>query len=180
MLRPADVVRIRQRVNVTAMWHRCACPRPADPARDTRSPLAPAGALIMVTAGEDGTEDLYRPTPFERLAIVDDLLGRRETALEQAGLIAPTKALLLAGGRVLECAIDRSEHDGLAGYHSRGLFDPFDVPGHDTWLTLARGPAGDDVLYAWIPREFVADADAGIWASATRCMRWVDEAELKA
>jgi hypothetical protein len=180
MLRPADVLRIRQRASVTAMWYRTACPRPADPARDTRSALAPAGALVMVTVAESGTEDLYRPTPFERLAIVDDLLARREAALEASGGIAPAKSLVLAGGRVLECAIDRSDHDGLAGYHSRGLFDPFDVPGHDTWLALARGPAGDDLLYAWVPREFVGDADAGIWASATRCMRWVDDGELKA
>ncbi|HYE21477.1 MAG TPA: hypothetical protein VEA69_23720 [Tepidisphaeraceae bacterium] len=179
MPRPADVVRIRQRVNVTAMWYRSAHPRPTDPARDTRSHLAPAGALVMVTTGADGTEDLYRPTSFERLAIVDDLLTRREQALEASGLIAPTKVLMLAGGRVLECAIDRSEHDGLAGYHSRGLFDGFDVPGHDTWLALLRGDDGHDLLYAWVPREFVADADAGLWASATRCMRWVDESGFK-
>lgn len=169
---------LRQRLNTTALWYRSACANPTDPARDTRSALAPAGHLLMVTHDSTGTEDLYRPTPFERLAMVDDLASRREKALEAIGLIAPTKTLLLAGGRLLECLLDRSDHDGLGHFHSRGLFDPYDIPGHDTWLMLKHSDAGD-TLIAWIPPAFLPDAEAAIWASPSQCLRWLADEEIK-
>jgi len=175
---PLNFPLLRQRLNTTALWYRTACARPADPARDTRSDLAPAGHLVMLTTDSTGAEDLYRPTLFERLAILDELTARREKALQASGMIAPTKNLMLAGGRILECLLDRSDHDGLAHYHSRGLFDSFDIPGHDTWLLLTPTEAGDS-LFAWIPAPFLPDAEAAIWASPSECLRWVKEDELK-
>jgi len=174
---PLNLALLRQRLNTTALWYRSACPKPTDPARDTRSALAPAGHLLMLTTDDAGTEDLYRPTPFERLAIVDDLAFQREKALEATGMIAPTKTLMLAGGRILECLLDRSDHDGLSQYHSRGLIDAFDIPGHDTWLMLTRTEASDTLL-AWIPPPFLHDADAAIWASPSQCLRWINEKSL--
>ncbi len=126
-----------------------------------------------MTTAADGRDEVYRPSTFERTALIDELARRREREMEKAGLIAPGKALLLAGGKILEYRLDQSDHDGLARYHSRGLFDEFDIPGHDSWLMLVRSEFGD-VLLAWIPREFIEDAEAGMWACPSKCLRWVE------
>jgi hypothetical protein len=124
--------------------------------------------------------EIFRPTTLQRQLLVDEVATKRERLLEAAGIITPTKTLLLAGGKILAAHLDDSDWDGLSAYHSQGLVDPYDVPGHDTWLNLHRTPdRNTDTLLAWIPREFLDRAESAIWSNPRKCLEWFNEDALR-
>ena len=177
-LSPRDVPAIRQRVAEAVFFFRLE-PRRNDPNQHTRTTsIAPNGAMVLEYETPDGKSEIFRPKTLERQLLIDQVAAARQKQLEAAGMIVPTKTLLLAGGRVLACYLDDSDWDGLSGYHSRGLVDAYDVPGWDTWLHLYRTDRGDTLL-AWIAPQFLDHAEAAIWANPRKCLEWFKEDALR-
>jgi hypothetical protein len=173
-----DIPTIRRRVAEAVFFFRLDSER-SDPASHTRTAsIAPAGAMVLEFETPAGQPEVFRPTTVERQLLIDQVAGAREKQIEAAGMIAPGKTLLLAGGRILACHIDDSDWDGLSSYHSKGLVDAYDVPGWDTWLHLYRTERGDTLL-AWIAPQFLEHADAAIWANPRKCLEWFREDELR-
>jgi len=177
-LSPRDIPTIRQRLAQTVFFFRLL-PDRDDPALHTRTPaIAPSGAMVLEFETPTGQSDVFRPTTLERQLLVDQVAAARERQIQAAGLIAPTRTLLLAGGRILAAHLDDSDWDGLSSYHSKGLVDAYDVPGWDTWLHLYRTERGDTLL-TWIPPHFLEHAEAAIWANPRKCLEWFNEDALR-
>ena len=177
-LSPRDIPTIRQRLAQAVFFFRLE-PDRDDPARHTRTPaIAPSGAMVLEFETASGESDVFRPTTLERQLLVDQVAAAREKQIAAAGMIAPSKMLLLAGGRILAAHLDDSDWDGLSSYHSKGLADAYDVPGWDTWLHLYRTERGDTLL-AWVPPQFLEHADAAIWANPRKCLEWFNEDALR-
>ena len=179
-LPPRDIPVIRTRLAQTVFFFR-ESPKLTNPQTQTRSPtLAPAGAMVLESPTTTGDPEVFRPTTLQRQLLVDEVANKRERILEAQGVLTPTKTLLLAGGKILAAHLDDSDWDGLSAYHSQGLVDPYDVPGHDTWLHLHRAPdRNTDTLLAWIPREFLDHAESAIWSNPRKCLEWFNEATLR-
>ena len=174
-----DIPAIRKRLAEAVFFFRLD-PDRGDPARHTRTAaIAPSGAMVLEFETPSGESDVFRPTTLERQLLVDQVAAARERQVEAAGIIAPTKTVLLAGGRILATHLDDSDWDGLSSYHSKGLVDAYDVPGWDTWLHLYRTERGDALL-CWVPPQFLDHADAAIWANPRKCLEWFDEGALRA
>jgi hypothetical protein len=83
-------------------------------------------------------------------------------------------------GRLLVYFPDADLCDGAAELESRGFFDGNNCPPWDTWVALFTSPAESNsfgnVLVAWVPATFEADAAAGIDVNPEECIQWLDAA----
>jgi hypothetical protein len=80
-------------------------------------------------------------------------------------------------GKILVVAIDNSVTDGASEVCSEGLIDIYDCPPIDTWFHLTHESTGR-ILYAWIPREFVYQAEEAIKVNCVDCIQWFYEIQL--
>jgi hypothetical protein len=76
-------------------------------------------------------------------------------------------------GKILVAEIDATVTDGASEVSSDGLIDIYDCPPIDTWFHLTHEPPGR-LLYAWIPREFVYQADEAIKVNCVDCIQWFE------
>ncbi len=74
-------------------------------------------------------------------------------------------------GKILVVKIDDSVTDGASEVCSEGLIDIYDCPPIDTWFHLKQESIGR-LLYAWIPIEFVYQADEAINVNCVDCIHW--------
>jgi len=77
-------------------------------------------------------------------------------------------------GSILVAAIDDTVTDGASEVCSEGLIDVYDCPPIDTWFYLKNSSAGR-LLFAWIPREFVYQANEAIKVNCMDCIHWWQE-----
>jgi hypothetical protein len=88
----------------------------------------------------------------------------------------------LAGGRLLLYFPDANLADGAAEAETGGFFDIENVPPWDTWVGLFRDERADisyaDYLVSWVPREFVASVDRGIYVNPEECILWLSDANV--
>jgi len=64
-------------------------------------------------------------------------------------------------GRILVAEIDHTLTDGASEVASDGLIDVYDCPPIDTWFYFANDSA-TRTLFAWIPQQFVYNANEAI------------------
>jgi hypothetical protein len=79
-------------------------------------------------------------------------------------------------GRILVAQIDCTVTDGASEVSSMGLIDVYDCPPIDTWFYLLDN-INERLLFAWIPNEFVYDANQAIEVNCVDCLSWFDEKE---
>jgi len=91
---------------------------------------------------------------------------------------APTRDL--CGGRLLVYWPDMDLADGAAEAESRGFFDVNNCPPWDTWVAFVQYPAEHEQSYlvAWVPREFIELADAGIQVIPEECVKWLADSDV--
>jgi len=77
-------------------------------------------------------------------------------------------------GNILVVEIDNSVTDGASEVCSDGLIDIYDCPPIDTWFHLTHESTGR-LLYAWIPREFVYQANEAIKVNCVDCIQWFEK-----
>jgi hypothetical protein len=78
-------------------------------------------------------------------------------------------------GKILVVEIDCSMTDGVSEVSSDGLIDVFDCPPIDTWFYFDN-ESSPRLLYAWIPREFVYQANQAILVNSVDCIDWYEPA----
>lgn len=81
-------------------------------------------------------------------------------------------------GRILVAEIDNTVTDGASEVCSDGLVDVYDYPPIDTWFHLEKNPNGR-LLFAWIPKEFVYNANEAIAVNCMDCLYWYDEQQIE-
>lgn len=85
----------------------------------------------------------------------------------------------LRGGRLLVYFPDQELADGAAEVESRGFLDVNNAPPWDTWVAFIQHVgSGQSHLISWVPREFLALADAGIRVNPEECILWLDDADV--
>lgn len=77
-------------------------------------------------------------------------------------------------GRILVAEIDNTVTDGASEVSSEGLIDVYDCPPIDTWFYLTNGSTGR-LLFAWIPKQFLYNANEAIKVNCVDCLRWFEE-----
>ena len=145
----------------------------------------PAGSLrtkalkpdLVVLANEnDGWWDASVVNPTEK---VDQLCRKRDTLMESSTRepLENERRLeleALSKGRVLRFYPHESLCDGAAWQSSAGFFDQWNIPPWDTWFWYAVRPDGLQILYSWVPPEFVHLAAAGVSVNPECCLEWLD------
>jgi hypothetical protein len=79
-------------------------------------------------------------------------------------------------GRILVAQIDCTVTDGASEVSSMGLIDVYDCPPIDTWFYLSDN-INDRLLFAWIPNEFVHQANQAIEVNCVDCLSWFNREE---
>jgi len=77
-------------------------------------------------------------------------------------------------GQILVAEIDNTVTDGASEVCSEGLVDIYDCPPIDTWFYLTHNSTGR-FLFAWIPKEFVYNANKAIEVNCVDCLHWFNE-----
>ena len=129
--------------------------------------------------------DELRPSYLEnsRESSVRTVASRRERAVKLDPASGPASR---RAGRLLVYFPDANLADGAAEVASRGFFDVDNVPPWDTWIALANdGPAIVDSSFheyviAWVPRELIGEAQAGIDVNPEECIVWLDDVDVRA
>jgi hypothetical protein len=75
-------------------------------------------------------------------------------------------------GEILVAEIDNTIWDGASEQCSEGLVDVYDLPPIDTWFYIKQGSSTRN-LYAWIPKEFIYQANDAISVNAVDCLSWL-------
>lgn len=76
-------------------------------------------------------------------------------------------------GRILIAQIDDTVIDGASEASSDGLIDIYDCPPIDTWFYLTEN-AGGRILFAWIPKQFINNANDAIEVNCVDCLKWLE------
>jgi len=131
----------------------------------------PAVRKLIPTLTDD---DYLAMLGAEATLIVDELCIRRRRVLAAWNATHPTTT----NGRILfSAAPTEMVFDGVSQAESRGFFDEHDLPPWDLWLGYGRDPADNRwKLVAWVPAEYVGDAQRGIDVNAFECLSWGDSA----
>ena len=106
-------------------------------------------------------EEVFIDTLSERVNLV--LLMRKR----MANFI---QTPLSISGRLLAFYPYLTMYDGVAEQVSNGFFDSDDVPPPEFWLSLK-----DEVLLAFIPDEFIKQANQGVENSMSGCLEWLSD-----
>lgn len=148
-----------------------------------RTPLAESIVWASECSSELGRTQLGRFWSEHDVGRVSTAVEERRQLLVKGGwILSPPRAQRQAGGRLLLMWPDETLWDGASMAASQGLFDEYDWPAPDLWVTLlsdshiprrARGPC----LVAWIPPDFIQLADIGIRVNCTDCIGWADTVE---
>lgn len=77
-------------------------------------------------------------------------------------------------GKILVAEIDNTVTDGASEVCSEGLIDIYDCPPIDTWFYLSQNSTGR-LLFAWVPKQFVYNANQAIEVNCVDCLYWYDE-----
>lgn len=77
-------------------------------------------------------------------------------------------------GKILVAEIDNTVTDGASEVCSDGLIDIYDCPPIDTWFYLLHNLTGR-LLFAWVPKQFVYNANKAIEVNCVDCLHWYDE-----
>lgn len=90
----------------------------------------------------------------------------------------------LKGGRLLCYFPDADLCDGAAEQESDGFFDIHNTPPWDTWIGYFsdRSDSGggyENYLLAYVPKQLLAVAAAGIRVNPEECIMWLDDTEVK-
>ncbi len=122
--------------------------------------------LVVLVSENDGWWNTAVPNPRAK---VNELCRIRDAMIVQGGddPRPPT------GGRVLLFYPHESLCDGAAWQSSNGYFDHWNIPPWDTWFWYAKTPEGRDVLYSWVPAEFVELASVGVSVNPEECLVWL-------
>jgi hypothetical protein len=153
------------RLSQTKDW----CTRPGrgnDAALSLRTPsLMPS---LIVKDGDyqpSWNYDLAHPeVEVERLCI-------RRLALVEVSDRASNMSSSMTG-RVLLFYPRETLCDGSADVNSKGYFDDWNIPPWDTWFYFDRLEDGKEVLYCWVPDDFLHLAEAGVSANPEQCLAW--------
>jgi hypothetical protein len=76
-------------------------------------------------------------------------------------------------GRILVAEIDNTVIDGASEVCSEGLIDVYDCPPIDTWFYLTNNST-ERILFAWIPKQFVHNANEAIKVNCVDCLYWFE------
>jgi hypothetical protein len=125
----------------------------------------------------DLTPSLEEFPKLDALASAVERLSARRAEL----LGGATPSAEGAGGRLLVCEYQVSLCSGESEGDSDGFYDINDRPPWDLWIATGKQPASAgmivadpaDALFAWVPAEFVARAQAGIDANPYECIYWL-------
>lgn len=76
-------------------------------------------------------------------------------------------------GRILCFYPDRSLGDALVHGASQGFFDEDDLPPWGTWFYFEQEPVdGENVLYCWVPVQFLQLVSDALAADCYDCLVW--------
>lgn len=123
-----------------------------------------------------------RPLETNRWNAVHDVGALRRALLPRAhALTGPFP------GRFLLYSPDADLCDGAAAAASEEFFDDYNCPPLGTWIGYfddATDEADADPNYSgyllcWVPETFLELARAGVGANPERCIRWLDETEVR-
>ena len=76
-------------------------------------------------------------------------------------------------GKILIAEIDCTVTDGASEVTSEGLVDIYDCPPIDTWFYISNNSTGR-LLFAWVPKQFVYNANKAIEVNCVDCLHWYD------
>ena len=113
--------------------------------------------------------------------MVEHVIAERRRRVTHESALPFDNCLHLDGGRLLAYFLDCSNFNGLAAYSTAYFLDFNDTPPWDAWVDVIRTPPiesesqFDELLVAWIPREFIEIADEGPQIECNSILMWVDE-----
>ncbi len=109
---------------------------------------------------------------------------RRERHYKVGNVTPIERRPSLLGGRILVYFPDAELSCGTPESVTNGFFDIHATPAWDTWLALADDATSDlsyrHYLLAFIPAELVEIADLATRVTPEECLRWLDDAKVKA
>jgi hypothetical protein len=111
---------------------------------------------------------------------VEKLCVNRAELLRKEGIKVETFVTGESQGRILLFKALVSLCDGAACLSSQGFFDYSNAPPWDTWIAYSPAVEADtsDMLFSWVPDDFVQLADEGISVNPEGCLQWVMANEL--
>jgi len=140
---------------------------PNDPSGSLRSELLRPELVIL----DDRTHGHWNyQISGDAAKCVSALAARRGKLLRSSASTENRSAEV--NGRILLFYPYETLCDGVAHNRSSGYFDFWNIPPWDTWLSYEKATTGRDVLYSYVPAEFIAIADRGIQANPEQCIRW--------
>jgi hypothetical protein len=77
-----------------------------------------------------------------------------------------------AAGKLLLFYPNETLCDGAACQSSNGFFDNWNIPPWDTWIWYSGLPHESQVLYSWVPSQFIELASTGVSVNPEQCIRW--------
>lgn len=152
----------------TAAWCNL-CLNPNDPSGSLRSELLKPELVIL----DDRTHGHWDyQISSDGAKYVSELAARRRKLLRTSHRTGSGNSEV--NGRILIFYPYETLCDGVAHNRSNGYFDLWNIPPWDTWLKYDTSSTGRDVLYSYVPTEFIAIADRGVRANPEQCIQWFD------
>jgi uncharacterized protein (TIGR02996 family) len=130
-------------------------------------------------AGRFTAEGWPRSRDIDWSAMALQLALARRRLLERAGRAPSRLAGSLLGGRLVLYDPRETLSAGLSHRFSDDYFDADDMPPWDTWVMHVPETSplfNDSYLLAWVPREHLERARAGIEVNEEGCLMWGDQA----
>jgi len=106
--------------------------------------------------------------------LIADLFDKQ--LIEKVNAVGHDKTIENFSGEILVSEIDCTLIDGASEDVSGGLIDCYDCPPIDTWFYLATIKERR-ILFAWIPQQFLEDAENAIQVNCVNCIHWLKEWE---
>ena len=116
---------------------------------------------------------------------VCDVGWARERWYRQQEFETPVEMPDLQGGELMVYFPDQNLSDGYAELVSEGFFDVENTPPFDTWVAFFDdGPSAADhslqrYLLCFVPRHYMALAEAGIEGNPEECILWLKQAKTR-
>jgi hypothetical protein len=160
----------RSRIQETATW--CAERlNEENPAGGLRTDsLKPQLVNLEGQEGENQGSWSY-DTPNPKLEVED--LCRKRAAMLNRYSTPKHRDDVLFGGRLLLFYPQETLCDGAAWQGSKGFFDYWNIPAWDTWIWCTDSPVEGQILYSWIPPQFIELASYGVSANPEECLCWL-------
>jgi hypothetical protein len=138
-----------------------------DPAASLRSEALKPELVIL----DDRINGHWNYTvPGDPAQYVRNLCVRRGELLRSTDWVDDGRAAMK--GRILLFHPHETLCDGAAHTITKGYFDFWNIPPWDTWFGYERSSDGRDVLYSYVPSEFLELAEQGVLANPERCLQW--------